>query len=156
MPVLFLGEVLIGFPWDIAQSCATSYASDICPLVLRGHLTMYVNLCWVIGQLLASGTLRGLVGNTTAWSYRIPFAIQWIWPVPLFCVVCFAPESPWWLVRKGHLQEAEHCVKRFSSASEKVDPKNTVAMMVHTNNLEKEMQISTFWDCFRGTNLRRT
>lgn len=29
-------------------------------------------------------------------------------------------------------------------------------MMVHTNNLEKEIQISTFWDCFRGTNLRRT
>lgn len=92
-PVLFLGEVLIGFPWGIAQSCATSYASDICPLVLRGHLTMYVNSAgnWTVAS---QWHIAGSCGNTTEWSYRIPFAIQWIWPVPLFCVVCFAPESP--------------------------------------------------------------
>jgi len=28
-------------------------------------------------------------------SYRIPFAIQWIWPVPIIVGVLLAPESPW-------------------------------------------------------------
>jgi Sugar (and other) transporter len=58
-------------------------------------LTTYVNLCWVIGQLLASGILKGFVTGKTQWSYRIPYAIQWIWPVPIFIVAFFAPESPW-------------------------------------------------------------
>jgi SP family general alpha glucoside:H+ symporter-like MFS transporter len=58
-------------------------------------------LCWVIGQLIASGILKGFVGGTSQWSYRIPYAIQWIWPVPIFIVTFFAPESPWCVLLKN-------------------------------------------------------
>ena len=27
---------------------------------------------------------------------RIPFAIQWVWPIPLILVCIFCPESPTW------------------------------------------------------------
>lgn len=26
---------------------------------------------------------------------QIPFAIQWLWPLPILVGVIFAPESPW-------------------------------------------------------------
>lgn len=48
-----------------------------------------------MGQLLAAGVLKGMLTVTGSLAYRIPFAIQWIWPVPIFIIVFFAPESPW-------------------------------------------------------------
>lgn len=80
-----------------------------------------------------------------------------MWPAILFPIVCFAPESPWWLVRRGRLQDAERSVKRLSRTSGRIEPKQTVAMMVHTNNLEVESETgSSFLDCFKGVDLRRT
>jgi SP family general alpha glucoside:H+ symporter-like MFS transporter len=54
LPVLLVGEILIGIPWGVFQTTTTTYASEVCPVVLRPYLTTYVNLCWVMGQLIAS------------------------------------------------------------------------------------------------------
>lgn len=51
-------------------------------------------MCWVIGQLLGTGILRSLVHNDSEWSYRLPFALQWAFAVPLLIGIAFAPESP--------------------------------------------------------------
>ena len=59
-----------------------------------------------------------------------------VWPVPLFILVTLAPESPWYLVRKGKLEEAERSVQRLSCKDEKVNPANTVAMMVRSPSLD--------------------
>jgi len=92
---LQIGEILCGIPWGVFQTLTTAYASEVCPTQLRAYLTTYVNLCWVMGQLIGSGVLRSLVQRNDQWSYRIPFAIQWIWPVPIIIGVLLAPESPW-------------------------------------------------------------
>ena len=129
------------------------------PVPLRAYLTTYVNLCWVFGQLIASGVLRGLLTRSDQYAYRIPFALQWMWPVPLLVGCLLAPESPWWCVRRGRVDQARRMVLRLTSAG--ADPDfsvdDTVAMMVHTNELEKEISAGTsYWDCFKGTDLRRT
>jgi hypothetical protein len=36
--------------WGTFQATVVSYASEITPVALRGYLTTYVNLCWIIGQ----------------------------------------------------------------------------------------------------------
>lgn len=92
--------------------------------------------------------------------YRIPFALQWIFP-PLIAVgVVFAPESPWWLVRKGRLDDAGKVVKRLLSKKEAEDPQmvqNKVSEMHLTNEHEKALSAGTqYWDCFKGIDLRRT
>ena len=70
---------------------------------------------------------------------QIPFAVQWFWPVPIFVLVTFAPESPWFLVRQGRLEEAQKAVARLGSRAKDVDPAQTVAMMVRTNEIEIKM-----------------
>jgi MFS transporter, SP family, general alpha glucoside:H+ symporter len=154
--MLEAGLVLCGIPWGVFATLAPAYASEVCPLALRGYLTVYVNLCWAFGQLIAAGVLRGFVNGTTQWAYRIPFAIQWVWPVPLFIILWFAPESPWWLVRRNRTEDAIKSIRRLSQATEETAVR-TVALIVHTNKIEDEAQTGTsYWDCFRGVDLRRT
>ncbi|KAJ4305096.1 hypothetical protein N0V90_000626 [Kalmusia sp. IMI 367209] len=155
---LLVGEMFMGLPLSVFQTITVAYASEVCPVVLRCYLTTYVNLCWVMGQLIASGVLKGFVGQMDQWSYRVPFAVQWIWPVPILIGVVLAPESPWWLVRKGRVEEAVQVLKRLTGTADLTfNPDETVAMMVHTNDLEKEITAGTsYLDCFKGNDLRRT
>lgn len=82
-----------------------------------------------------------------------------MWFPILITAIYLAPESPWWYVRKGRHEDAKRSLLRL--ASPKRDPTfnadETVDMMRHTNELEKEMSAGTsYLDCFKGVNLRRT
>ncbi|KAJ4013082.1 hypothetical protein NW752_006357 [Fusarium irregulare] len=155
--VLLVGQFLCNIPWGIFATTGPAYAAEVTPLAIRGYLTAYVNLCWCIGQFISAGVLKGLVTNPTPWGYRIPFAIQWVWPVPLAIAAYLAPESPWHLVRTNQLEKAKVSLERLSNPEHNINYDNAVAMMVHTNKLEIEERSGTsYWDCFRGSNLRRT
>ncbi|KAK4139455.1 general substrate transporter [Dichotomopilus funicola] len=158
LPVLLVGEFLCGIPWGVFATMAPAYASEICPMALRGYLTVYVNLCWALGQLVSAGVQSGFAENTTEWSYRIPFAIQWVWPIPLFFILWFAPESPWHHVRKGEYDLAKKNISRLSAAKDgSTVAAPMLAMMVHTNELEQRLDDGTsYWDCFKGVDRYRT
>ncbi|PKX90575.1 MFS maltose permease MalP [Aspergillus novofumigatus IBT 16806] len=155
---LVAGELLMGIPLGVYQTLTVTYASEVCPVAIRGYLTTYVNLCWVLGQLIASGVLKGLEGRTDEWAYRIPFAIQWVWPVPIFIGVFLAPESPWWLIRKDRRDDAVKALNRLAIAGHPdFNAEETASMIVYTNALEKQVETGTSYvDCFRGCDLRRT
>jgi SP family general alpha glucoside:H+ symporter-like MFS transporter len=154
--MLLAGEILCGIPWGAFQTITVAYASEVCPVALRGYLTTYVNLCWVIGQFIVSGVLRGLLDRPDQWAYRIPFAVQWAWPIPLMIMCLLAPESPWWLVQHGRQEKArESLVRLMSRSNNTVD--DTLAMIEYTDRLEKEASAGTsYWECFKRSNLRRT
>ena len=69
----------------------------------------------------------------------------------------FAPEAPWWLVRKGRLVEAEQAYKRLSSPEIHYMAPHMVQNMIRTHQLEVDVAKSSRWvDIFRGPNFRRT
>ncbi|KAJ5741068.1 hypothetical protein N7493_000940 [Penicillium malachiteum] len=161
MPTLFVGQLLCGLPWGGFSIMAPAYASEVAPLVLRGHLEVWVVTCWGLGQMFAYAVLYSLNTNNSEWAYRIPFAVQWVWPVVIICITFFAPESPWWLVRKGRYADAERCVMRLISSKNiddaKKDARETVALMIETNRMEEEAKSGTaYQECFKGSDLWRT
>lgn len=156
---LLVAAILCGTSLGCFQTLTISYAAEVCPVALRGYLTTYVNACWGIGQLIGVGVIKAMLPRTDQWAYRIPYGLQWMWPVPLFIGIALAPESPWWLVRKNKLEQAKRSLLRLTttSAADEFDADETISMMVHTNALENEItKGASYLDCFKGSDLRRT
>jgi len=81
-----------------------------------------------------------------------------VWPLPILAGVYFATESPYFLVRTGKIEEAKTALRQLGSENPgAISAETRVAQIQHTNELEKAMDSGTsYLDCFRGTNLRRT
>ncbi|ORX35608.1 general substrate transporter [Kockovaella imperatae] len=157
--MLYVAEFFMGIPWGMFQTLTTAYAAEICPINMRGYLAAWASMGWGGGRFLASGVTRATIHYTGDWAWRTPWAVQWIWPVPLALTIWMAPESPWWLVRKGRYEEAKEVVRRSARpgfyAEGEID--GYVEYMKHTDALDRAEKASgKFADLFKGTNLRRT
>ncbi|ROT41547.1 MFS general substrate transporter, partial [Sodiomyces alkalinus F11] len=156
--VLVIGEVFCGLPWGAFQSITPAYASEVAPVKLRPYLTTFINMCWVIGQFFSSAVNYSSISRTDEWAYRLPFAIQWLWPVLILAGVLFAPESPWWYIRNNDRVSAKKALLRLTSRNQPgFNPDETIAMIEHTNEMERQLKEGVrYRDCFKGTDLRRT
>ncbi|ORY69952.1 general substrate transporter [Pseudomassariella vexata] len=162
-PVLLIGEVMQGIPWGVFETMPIAYASDVCPQVMKPYVTTYANVCWVFGQLIAALVLRGFLNVRGEWAFRIPFALQWIWPLPILVIVLLAPESPWWLQRYGHTEAARLSLQRTTNYNEeKINNKlewikHTILQEANRNDSKEDARtLRSYIKCFRGVDRRRT
>ena len=152
---ILVAELVNGIVLGAYPVIAPTYISEVTPVVFRGIAAAFVNLSFVIGQLVASGVLAGTQSRDDRWSYDIPFACQWIFPIAIIFLLPLCPESPWWLVRQGQVVKAHRALKRLTHPS--VDTESLLANIQLTTKLELEKsESSSFLDCFKGTDLRRT
>lgn len=77
-----------------------------------------------------------------------------MFPTPLAILIFIAPESPWWLVRKGHLDRAARSVERLGRRSQ-VNATEAVAMMRRVIDSESDVSPNLI-ELFKKTDLRRT
>lgn len=75
--MLCVGELLGGLAYGFYVVIAPTYASEVCPVILRGFLTTSVNLAFVIGQFIAQGCAAGVETRLDEWAYKIPFVSFW-------------------------------------------------------------------------------
>ena len=160
--VLMVSFVLLGINWGSYQTMCVAYAMDISPTPLRIYLTTFVNCCWVIGQLISSGVLKGISGLTDPNAWRIGIAIQWAFPVPIIIATALAPELPWFLARTGQFEKAKRSLTRLLSDNKNMPSKDIIAqsMLVKIQMTIKEEEAlatsGSIIECFKGSNWRRT
>ncbi|KAJ8101958.1 hypothetical protein POJ06DRAFT_74408 [Lipomyces tetrasporus] len=125
---------------------------EVYPIVLRPYLTGYVNMCWVLCHCVAAATQpRGGI------------------PQDFICrtVGVASTHLDWWSVRsrvfmvvcsQSGREGAQKTLLRLTSPSDPTfNPDETIAKIEHINELEKAMSAATtYWDCFKWTDLRRT
>lgn len=73
-----------------------------------------------------------------------------MWAVPILIGTLFAPESPWWLVRRERVDDAKHSLGRLLTKGTSEQKDEIISLMQHTNALEKELSAgTTYWDLFK-------
>ncbi|KAG9243972.1 general substrate transporter [Calycina marina] len=155
LPVIFAAQILEGLPWGIFIANAPAYCSEIVPMRLRAPATQMLQMFWAIGSIIVGAVTYVYNDNPDASAYRIPIALQWMFPTPLAILIFCGPESPWWLVRKGRLEQAAHAVGRLGRRS-RLNCQETVAMMRRVVDLEKSEKEPGFTELFKGTDAYRT
>ncbi|PFH61483.1 hypothetical protein XA68_17208 [Ophiocordyceps unilateralis] len=158
LATLLASQLICGLSWGVIEILAFMYAAELVPSRLRAFVLSNVNTCWLLGQLLSTGVLTGLSSKKSdEVAIRLPFILQWVWAVPPLIAFFFLPESPWWLVRRGRSSDARLSLRRLAS-KDSVDADVAVAMMKHTNKVEKRLNYggARFRDMFKTKNRRRT
>jgi hypothetical protein len=80
-----------------------------------------------------------------------------VWPIILLAGLPFAPESPYWLIRKNRKDDARKALMKLSSSKNRPDIEGVLVMIEQTDLLEQELDATTtYWECFKGANLPRT
>ncbi|KAG8417305.1 hypothetical protein J3459_012399 [Metarhizium acridum] len=138
---LLIGQMLIGVPWGVFQTLTTHICPPrCCPYAsANAYLTTYVNLCWVMGQFIASGVLRAMVSRDDKWGYKIPFALQWMWPLyPCLSAIYLAPESPWWLFAAIASTDAKKSLARSDHPQHRHLPSSTDRNHFHDGSYQRD------------------
>ncbi|KAK3956900.1 hypothetical protein QBC32DRAFT_394346 [Pseudoneurospora amorphoporcata] len=160
--ILSTGFLLQGIPWGVFQVVSPAYSSEVASLRMRPVLTTWNNLCWIIGQLLASAVAFGFHKIPGEWAYRIPFGLNWAFIAVLFCAIAATPESPYWYLKKHRVADARKAVKKLVRKGSEERTEGKLALMQHAicHEMKHVADDQTRWQkisaMFRGVDRRRT
>jgi SP family general alpha glucoside:H+ symporter-like MFS transporter len=88
--VLVIGQAFEGVPWGIFIANSPAYASEVVPIPLRGIVTATLQMSWSIGSIIVAAATYGTNNRTDEWAWKLPLALQWIFPVRLPHLIQFS------------------------------------------------------------------
>lgn len=134
------------------------YTAEASPAHLRAVMVAlfseWVNIGSIIGAVVTNATQTRLDKA----SYQIPIGTLFIVPVLLSVGLFFVPESPRYLVNKGHMEEARRALEALRGDSLRPE-EFELEWMEMVKGIEEERRLASTigpLDQFRGTDLRRT
>ncbi|GAA5922793.1 hypothetical protein JCM3775_006138 [Rhodotorula graminis] len=156
-------KIVIGFGTGIMQASVTTAVSEFAPRELRGIALSLFNMCMNIGGLAAT-IIPWATNNHFGLddrAFRVPLYVALACPtISLALELWLLPESPWWLLMKGKKDQARKSLDYLYSSQPNYDSDRSLAELEYTINKELEMKelakSTSYLDCFKGTNLRRT
>ena len=155
--MLFGGKSISTLGFGLGHSLAPVFVAEIAPNEFRGICLVLVNTMIVIGQWACALVAYGGNFITGDWGWRIPVLMQLVPPTLMLILgIPLLPESPSWLLMHGKRDEAVKSLRKFNGPDFDTD----LALATLEATLQKEQEISSmkssYLDCFRGPNGRRT
>lgn len=156
--MLLGGKMINGLAIGCIFASATSWASEISPLRLRGPIQSGIVLFMVLMQAIGLVTIRVYIENITPSAFRTVFALQWIWPVAAGLAFIIMPESPIFLIQKGKTTAAKKALCRLYGSKNHIDARLAVlCKQVEQERSQAQVHGSAgYLELFQGTNLKRT
>ncbi|PWY75355.1 MFS general substrate transporter [Aspergillus heteromorphus CBS 117.55] len=158
-PGAFLaGKIVNGLALGLALTTGQTYISEVTALELRGIALSGFTFCMNLGYLIAASVALPRMSMASDAAYKVLFASGWVWPGVILLFLPFMPESPYFLVMNGQHDQAGRMLRRLGhQASEAVILLDDI-VRTHTEEQLRTQAAreSSFRDCFRGTNWRRT
>ncbi|KAH6629329.1 general substrate transporter [Boeremia exigua] len=156
--MLLGGKMINGLAIGCIFASATSWASEISPLRLRGPIQSGIVLFMVLMQAIGLVTIRVYITNISPSAFRTVFALQWIWPAAAGLAFIAMPESPTFLVQRGNIDGAKKALSRLYGSSNHIDAR----IAVLRRQIEQELTQAeshgspSYLELFRSTNIKRT
>ncbi len=108
--VLAVGRIIVGFGIGLSSSGVPVYISEVAPAEARGWQVSLFQLAITVGILLAY-LVDYAFAASQGWRWMFGLAIV---PAAIFGAgMFFLPESPRWLLRKGHAETARAMLARI-------------------------------------------
>ncbi|OAG33838.1 hypothetical protein AYO21_12057 [Fonsecaea monophora] len=107
LAMLLLGRALTGISVGILMVLIPMFQCEISPPAQRGFLVSQHGVILVLGYALAGWIGFGCSYTTNAaFQWRFPLCVQALWPLIMFLLIPFIPESPRWLLMKDRRDSA--------------------------------------------------
>jgi MFS family permease len=151
MPLFVIGRVVAGLGVGIVSCLVPMYQSECSPKWIRGAVVSCYQWAITIGLLLAACANEGQKDKPDASGYRLVISIQFIWAAILAGGMCFLPESPRYLIKKGQYDLARRNLGRVlradvDSAEVKAEYDEIEANLRH----EQSVGQTSYLDCFKN------
>ncbi|KAJ4508074.1 hypothetical protein HRR83_005655 [Exophiala dermatitidis] len=153
-PAFLVSKLILGVGVGFYLTLGPVTCSEFAPTVLRGLSTAGINLGIGIGGLLSNAVTRGFGTRPDRWAYKAPFAIQLFFSLMLLVGVAFSPESPWFLMRVGRVDQARKTLISLYKSETEADER--IADMAATIQMESQMEQPSYLSAFKGTDRIRT
>ncbi|OGM41030.1 hexose carrier protein [Aspergillus bombycis] len=111
--MLIAGRLIAGLAVGLMSSAIPVYCSEVSPPHIRGFLGSMQQWMIGLGIVVAQWTGYGCSLHTGAITWRLPLAIQAVPAVILCGGVWCLPESPRWLIEKGHTEAGREVLSRL-------------------------------------------
>ncbi|POY72073.1 hypothetical protein BMF94_4880 [Rhodotorula taiwanensis] len=150
VPLFAVGRVLAGLGVGGVSCLVPIYQSETAPKQFRGAIVGAYQLFITIGLLIAAVVVERTQSRNDPSCYQIPIGIQFIWAAILGAGLLVLPESPRWLVVRGHDERARRSIARLArlpiDAPYVTDElANIVASVHHERSLGKVSYPELLW-----------
>ncbi|CAK7203834.1 hypothetical protein SEUCBS139899_006583 [Sporothrix eucalyptigena] len=156
---LCVGRALVGASNAFFITFANSYLAESAPAHLRSVCSGVLGVTTSVGGLLGTVVPYVTKGVPGRLCYQIGLACLFVFPTAMSVGALFIPESPRWLLVRGHPEKAERSLALLRGhSSTHTQFREELTEMVHGINEEKALASSSpaLVDMFRGTDLRRS
>ncbi|KAH7085266.1 general substrate transporter [Paraphoma chrysanthemicola] len=164
------GRGVNGIAIGIMFTISPLWIGEVCRPELRGFFLCFFNTSIVFGQFAIVLVSRGSSNIDGKWQWWLPIVAMYIFPFILTIIWPFFPESPYWLVRQGRMEEAEKSLRRVHNFKDdefygaelfRMQQEVMLANEIQGNNETPRSKflpssLASEMDCFRGTNRKRT
>ena len=122
-PTQFLAmRLLVGFASIFNTMSSSALLLELAFPPHRAVSGALFNTFWFLGAVGAAWVSYGALRIGGSWSWRLPVAVQLVWPCLQLTLILFCSESPQFLVMRGKEDQAKTILAKFHANGDTNDP----------------------------------
>ncbi|KAI0481289.1 putative transporter [Xylariaceae sp. FL0804] len=157
---IMMGRMVNAVSMGLEANNIPIFMSELSPPAVRGSLINFYQWWQIVGVILARCVVirSNAMWPDSEWAWRLVMVIQMIVPVLLIGIFWMVPESPNWLLSRGRRAEAHASLAYIrQGAAGEAEVEQELRLIEQAVREQREHhRATTYWDCLRGTNGRRT